>query len=103
VIEFARPYAPDLTGWFTKFGEGAANYDANGHYARIQPLFNAFSLNAAGTSLTPVDPASRSLGLDTGNSQRCPGGAMQPPPDHSAPYKETPTFSCDPSTVPPGP
>jgi hypothetical protein len=27
---------------------------------------------------------------------------MQAPPDGSAPYKETPTFSCDPSTVPPG-
>jgi phospholipid/cholesterol/gamma-HCH transport system substrate-binding protein len=105
VLEYARPYAPDLVGWFTKFGEGAANYDANGHYARIQPIFNAFSLgdNGAGPVLTPTDPASRLAGLDTGNSQRCPGGAMQPPPDGSAPWKPTADFDCDPSTTPPGP
>ena len=44
VIEYIRPYSPDLAGWFTKFGQAAANYDANGHYARIQPIFNAFQL-----------------------------------------------------------
>jgi phospholipid/cholesterol/gamma-HCH transport system substrate-binding protein len=105
VVEFARPYAPDLVGWFTKFGEGAANYDANGHYARIQPIFNAFSLANVGgnTVLTPTDPANRLAGLDINNSQRCPGGAMQPTPDGSAPWKPTPTFSCDPTTTPPGP
>ena len=104
VIEFARPYAPDLTGWFTKFGEGAANYDANGHYARIQPIFNAFSLG--GNVLSPRNPSTpgaRLQGVQTFKSQRCPGGAMQPPPDHSAPWKPTPTYSCDPSTTPPGP
>ncbi|MEA2349152.1 MAG: phospholipid/cholesterol/gamma-HCH transport system substrate-binding protein [Thermoleophilaceae bacterium] len=105
VVEYARPYSPDLVGWFTKFGEGAANYDANGHYARIQPIFNAFSLgdNGAGPVLNPTDPATRLAGLDLGNSQRCPGGAMQPPPDGSAPWKPTPDFSCDPTTTPPGP
>ena len=45
VLEFLRPYTPDLVGWFRDFGQGAANYDANGHYARIQPIFNAFSLD----------------------------------------------------------
>ena len=44
VLEFARPYIPELVGWFRDFGVGAANYDANGHYARIQPIFNAFQL-----------------------------------------------------------
>jgi phospholipid/cholesterol/gamma-HCH transport system substrate-binding protein len=105
VVEFARPYSPDLVGWFTKFGEGAANYDANGHYARIQPIFNAFTFAviAGNPVLTPTDPTTRLVGLDTGNSQRCPGGAMQPTPDGSAPWKPTPTFSCDPTTTPPGP
>jgi phospholipid/cholesterol/gamma-HCH transport system substrate-binding protein len=104
VLEYARPYTPDFAGWLTKFGESAATYDANGHYARIQPLFNAFQFNntPTGPILTP-NAGSRLAGLQTGKNQRCPGGAMQPPPDGSAPYRETPNFACDPSTVPPGP
>ena len=43
VIKFIRPYTPDLVGWLRDFGQGAANYDANGHFARIQPIFNAYS------------------------------------------------------------
>jgi phospholipid/cholesterol/gamma-HCH transport system substrate-binding protein len=104
VLEYARPYTPDFAGWLTKFGQSAATYDANGHYARIQPLFNAFQFNntPTGPVLTP-NAGSRLAGLQTGKNQRCPGGAMQPPPDGSAPYRETPNFACDPSTVPPGP
>ena len=34
VIDFLRPYSPDFIGWFRDFGQAAANYDANGHYAR---------------------------------------------------------------------
>ena len=50
MLEFLRPYTPDLGGWLCDFGAGAANYDANGHYARIQPIFNAFQFedNPAG-------------------------------------------------------
>jgi phospholipid/cholesterol/gamma-HCH transport system substrate-binding protein len=104
VLEYARPYTPDLAGWLTKFGQGASPYDANGHYARIQPIFNAFQFNATPTGpvLSP-NAGTRLGGLETGQSQRCPGGAMQPPPDGSAPYLETPDFACDPSTTPPGP
>ena len=40
VISYARPYIPDLSGWLTKFGQVAAYYDANGHYARVQPVFS---------------------------------------------------------------
>jgi phospholipid/cholesterol/gamma-HCH transport system substrate-binding protein len=104
VLEYARPYTPDFAGWLTKFGQSAAPYDANGHYARIQPIFNAFQFNntPTGPVLTP-NPGSRLANIQTGKNQRCPGGAMQPPPDGSAPYLETPNFACDPSTVPPGP
>jgi phospholipid/cholesterol/gamma-HCH transport system substrate-binding protein len=104
VLEYARPYTPDLAGWFTKFGQGASPYDANGHYARIQPLFNAFQFNEtpSGPVLTP-NTGSRLANLQTGKNQRCPGGAMQPPPDGSAPYLETPNFACDPNAAPPGP
>ena len=101
VLEYARPYTPDFAGWLTKFGESAATYDANGHYARIQPIFNAFQFNntPTGPVLTP-NTGSRLGGLELGQNQKCPGGAMQPPPDGSAPYRETTNFACDPSTTP---
>jgi phospholipid/cholesterol/gamma-HCH transport system substrate-binding protein len=101
VLEYARPYTPDFAGWLTKFGQSAAPYDANGHYARIQPIFNAFQFTntPTGPVLVPNE-GSRLQGLETGQSQRCPGGAMQPPPDGSAPYLETPDFACDPEAAP---
>jgi phospholipid/cholesterol/gamma-HCH transport system substrate-binding protein len=105
VLRFARPYTPDLVGWFRDFGEGAANYDANGHFARIQPIFNAFNFtdNPAGGVLTPVPPANRMDGVDTGNLRRCPGAATQAPPDGSAPFTDGGDLDCDPGQVPPGP
>ena len=108
VIEYIRPYSPDLTGWFTKFGQGASNYDANGHYARVQPIFNAFQLTQTpgGEVLTATRPGQRLEGFEFGQQQRCPGGAMQPPPDGSAPWVGSGSdgnFDCDPNTTPPGP
>jgi phospholipid/cholesterol/gamma-HCH transport system substrate-binding protein len=105
VISYARPYTPDLTGWITKFGQGANPYDANGHYARIQPIFNQFNFTdtPAGPTLTPLpkDLAGRN-GLNARNSLRCPGAAMQAPPDGSAPWPND-APGCDPTDVPPGP
>jgi phospholipid/cholesterol/gamma-HCH transport system substrate-binding protein len=105
VLEFARPYTPDLVGWFRDFGQGAANYDANGHFARIQPIFNAFQFtdNPAGGVLTPIPPSARMNGLQTGAQRRCPGAATQRPPDGSAPFTDGGTVDCDSSLVPPGP
>jgi phospholipid/cholesterol/gamma-HCH transport system substrate-binding protein len=108
VLEFIRPYTPDFVGWLRDFGQGAANYDANGHYARIQPIFNAFQLNPnpAGGVLTPVPPAQRMDGAETGVIKRCPGAASQRPPDNSAPYTDNGNLGpddCDPSLVLPGP
>ena len=108
VLEFIRPYTPDLVGWFRDFGFNAAPYDANGHYARIQPIFNAFSFtdNPAGGTLTPQSPSNRISGLQNGFSKRCPGTASQPPEDGSAPYLDEGRLGpedCDPSQVLPGP
>ena len=92
MIEYIRPYTPDFAGWLTKFGQGASNYDAHGHFARIQPMFNAFSLTSTpllGEVLTPTQDATRLEGLETTQSFRCPGGATQPPPDGSAPWRPT--------------
>ena len=57
VLEFIRPYTPDFTGWLRDFGQSTANYDANGHYARIQPIFNAFQLTD--NTLVPQSAANR--------------------------------------------
>jgi phospholipid/cholesterol/gamma-HCH transport system substrate-binding protein len=105
VLEFARPYTPDLVGWLRDFGQGAANYDANGHFARIQPMFNAFSFadNPAGGLLTPIPPANRLDGFETGIQRRCPGAATQRPADGSAPFTDGGDLDCDPSLVLPGP
>jgi phospholipid/cholesterol/gamma-HCH transport system substrate-binding protein len=106
VLEFIRPYTPDLVGWFRDFGQGAANYDANGHYARIQPMFNAFSFvdNPAGGMLSPIPPEQRFDGLETGVIRRCPGAATQQPADGSAPWRDSDgDLDCDPSLRLPGP
>lgn len=34
-FDFLRPYTPELTGFLSNWGSAAANYDSNGHYARI--------------------------------------------------------------------
>jgi phospholipid/cholesterol/gamma-HCH transport system substrate-binding protein len=106
VLEFARPYTPELVGWFRDFGQGASNYDANGHFARIQPMFNAFQFNdnPAGAVLTPTLPEGRLAGVQTGAIKRCPGAAIQPPPDGSAPWRgDAGGLDCDPSLRPAGP
>jgi len=99
VVSYARQYTPDLAGWFTKFGEVAAYYDANGHYARVMPVFSPARRNADNT-LTELPPQQRTEGFRRGIFRYCPGGAVQPPPDGSAPVAAE---GCDPSANPPGP
>ena len=55
-VKFVMP-----NGVIRDFGQGAANYDANGHYARIQPIFNTFSFadNPTGGTLTPIPNSQR--------------------------------------------
>ena len=107
VVTFIRPFAPELIGWIRDFGQGASNYDANGHYARIQPIFNAFSFasNPAGGVLTPVPPSGRSNFNQSDLLKRCPGAASQPPEDKSAPFLDDGRLAgdCNPQQVPPGP
>jgi phospholipid/cholesterol/gamma-HCH transport system substrate-binding protein len=105
VIDFLRPYSPDLVGWFRDFGQSAANYDAYGHYARVMPVFGAFQFQNDGggnSSLQPVPPSQRLAGLTSGFTRRCPGAASQPRPDGSNPFVP-PGGDCNPSNVVPGP
>lgn len=105
VIDFLRPYAPDLVGWFRDFGQTSANYDANGHYVRVMPVFGVFQFqqNSDGSSsLNPVSPAQRLQSLAHGYLRRCPGAASQPRPDGSNPYAPA-GFDCNRNDVLPGP
>jgi phospholipid/cholesterol/gamma-HCH transport system substrate-binding protein len=99
VISYARQYTPDLAGWFTKFGQVAGYYDANGHYARVMPVFSPARRNADNT-LEALPPDQRLEGYERGILRHCPGGAVQPPPDGSAPVLAE---GCDPNDTPPGP
>ncbi|WP_354701197.1 hypothetical protein DSM112329_01504 [Paraconexibacter sp. AEG42_29] len=102
VLSFIRPYTPDLVGWLRDFGQTTANYDANGHYARIQPIFNAFNVN--NQVLVPKGDAARALGSVTNQFQRCPDAASQTPADQTTPFRDADgKLDCDPTQVLPGP
>jgi phospholipid/cholesterol/gamma-HCH transport system substrate-binding protein len=102
LLDTLREYTPDLAGAISNLAEASANYDADGHYVRALPILGALSYNAPTNTLQPkpgfVDSVS---GYETGQGHRCPGGAVQPPPDGSAPI--TAAAGCERSTTLPGP
>jgi len=101
MLEFARPYAPDLTAALTSFGQAGGTYDANGHYVRGVATFNDYASDGGNPgTLTPNPPNDPLAGVQTGKTNRCPGGATQATADGSAPYVPVPG-SCDPGQVPP--
>ena len=127
VIEFARPYMPDLMGFLSKFAEVTSFYDANGHYARVSTAqANLFHYCTPGDTnshctggggpyttgqLAPIPPSEQFNDLEFGNFTRCPGGATQPI-SGSNPFTDdgnlltggqAPNPKCDTSDVPPGP
>ena len=97
VISYARPYIPDLSGWLTEFGQVAAYYDANGHYARVQPVFGPTSLDRVQYTLNGISPADRLNSYGRDSRTDCPGGATQPTPDGSAPWVVN---GCEPTATP---
>ncbi len=97
-VVYFREYWPDVVAALTDIGQAAANYDANGHYSRTQPVFSAFGVNQA-NQLIPIRQSDRYAGLAVVRN-RCPGGAVQPPADGSAPWAIP---GCSLTTTPPGP
>jgi phospholipid/cholesterol/gamma-HCH transport system substrate-binding protein len=95
VFEYVRGYTPDFAAWIANFGQVAANYDANGHYARVQPMF--LPANYTGGTLTAAQPAAKLNGFEQGVVNRCPGGATQPSADGSTPWSFR---GCDPGASP---
>ncbi len=113
LIEFARPYSPDLLAVLGKLGGAAGYYDFVGHYLRAQPAGgNIFSYDAGTGGLDPLaldaqyDPF-EALGFAP--QIRCPGASTQPnagwptPTDH--PFLDDGALDgeCEPSDVIPGP
>ena len=107
-LNFARAYTPDIFNGFAKLGQVTANYDANGHYARINfSNLNIFSY-AAGT-LKPLAQAQQyeAFGSSAPVRRRCPGGAVQSAPDGSNPFVNPPfsgssvsASECNPGDAP---
>ena len=83
VFEYFRGYTPDFAAWIADFGQVASNYDANGHYARVQPMF--LPTNYSGGTLTAVDPSQKLNNFQTNVKNRCPGGVIQAAGDGSSP------------------
>jgi phospholipid/cholesterol/gamma-HCH transport system substrate-binding protein len=127
VVEFARPYMPDLVGFLSKFGQVTSYYDAMGHYARVSTAqANLFHYCTPGDTnshctggggpyttrqLAPIPPSEQFDGLQFGVFTRCPGGAV-PAIGGSNPFTDDgnlltggqpPNPKCDTSDVPPGP
>ena len=95
---FARPYAVDLTGWFSGFSD-AGLYDALGAASRAASYVNAFA-TVAGT-LVPVPPNQRAAVFNAQvalhQNDRCPGAA-----ERNA-FPAPAGFECNMSQQPPGP
>jgi phospholipid/cholesterol/gamma-HCH transport system substrate-binding protein len=116
VFTFARPYAPDLFAWISKFDQDSSYYDANGHYVRVSTAeANPFHYCRAGDpdpvcaghspgSLEPIPLSEQFSDLDFGTFTRCPGGAIQPIAG-SNPFLDDGNLDgkCNPTDVPPGP
>lgn len=100
VLQFLRPYTPELTSWFSRFGQIASNYDANGHYVRVSTVSAPFNYN--GGKLTPNNDTSLSQFTKTG-TDRCPGTATQTGADASNPFTAGGTLDCNPALTIPGP
>ncbi len=85
IIEFGRPYTPDLFGWFDDFST-PGTYDALGGLLRFQVVFNGFSAQG-GDQVQPVPLPDRAENfkqlMDLGEVRRCPGGGEAPAPDGS--------------------
>jgi phospholipid/cholesterol/gamma-HCH transport system substrate-binding protein len=95
----ARPYAPDLTGWFDDFSHSGM-YDALGGASRAAPYVNLFA-NVDGVLKPLLSQATQVKALEQGLSSdqrwRCPGAA-----ERGAVYKPAPDFPCDASQEPLG-
>jgi phospholipid/cholesterol/gamma-HCH transport system substrate-binding protein len=100
ITAFFGPYAPDFEGTLREFGQASAYYDADGHYARLNPVFPDFAPGGASNNLTPSSAGAALAPLKSGQLRRCPGAATQPAADGSSPFTDAEQLSCDPTQTP---
>ena len=102
-LGYARPYAPDLIGWFDDFSHSGV-YDALGGVSRVGLHVNAFLF--ANGQLAPIPPELRDEAFSATAARdqrnRCPGGGEHAAADGSNPWKPTPDHNCDPRQELPG-
>jgi phospholipid/cholesterol/gamma-HCH transport system substrate-binding protein len=115
-LEFARPYAVDLTAWFDDFSH-AGYYDALGGVARVALNVNAFTIqddpNPFFGLLRPLLPQEQEEkekvfkeNLARNQNNRCPGSSERAfdgsNPWVPGPLKPDEPGGCDPHQMPPG-
>jgi phospholipid/cholesterol/gamma-HCH transport system substrate-binding protein len=95
----ARPYAVDLTGWFSDFSTPGV-YDALGAASNAGLYLNAAANVNGNLHLLSPSLKGQALGASavTGQNDRCPGTAERNPS-----FKPPAGFPCDPTQLPPGP
>jgi phospholipid/cholesterol/gamma-HCH transport system substrate-binding protein len=113
-LEFAKPYAVDLTGWFDDFSH-PGYYDALGGICRCALAVNAFTIvdglpTVPLLGLTPAQQAVKDQifmdNLSLNQNNRCPGSSERDF-DGSNPWVPHPLEpsqpgGCDPSQIPQG-
>jgi phospholipid/cholesterol/gamma-HCH transport system substrate-binding protein len=99
ITAFWGPYSPDLVNGVKAFGQTGSYYDADGHYARLSPVFPDFRLEENNT-LKPAPAQQVIENLKTGLLRRCPGATTQPAADGSSPFTDNGLLSCDPTEHP---
>jgi phospholipid/cholesterol/gamma-HCH transport system substrate-binding protein len=107
-LSAARPYAPDLIGWFDDFSHSGVA-DALGGAARVPLTANLFTTLGnvpqiiPGGLIPPADRASSFLTQAlTHQNNRCPGSLERDPGDGSTPFVPH-DVRCDPTQLPLGP
>jgi phospholipid/cholesterol/gamma-HCH transport system substrate-binding protein len=97
-LAFLRPYMPDLMAAIAHLNQVTGYYDADGHYARVQPAgLGVFGLSGGALDDTFVAQSAADVYNDYGAFggtnfdlfRRCPGGAT-PPIDGSNPFSAPP-------------
>ena len=96
-LNYLRQYTPDVVAALSDVGQASSYYDRFGHFVRTQPDVFALQINGANQLISQF-PSDRYQGLHHVTS-RCPGSAVQPAPDGSAPQTVP---GCDSAQVPPG-
>jgi phospholipid/cholesterol/gamma-HCH transport system substrate-binding protein len=108
-LAVARPYAPDLTGWFEGYSHPGV-YDANGAASRIALTVGLGSVNNGILNIAPnllnnpgLRQAFANSVLTTGQGDRCPGSMERgPQPGTSAGWFPESGYPCSPNQVPTG-